>query len=150
MGIITIRLAEKVDLEIITKLRYDFLREVGLDELIYTEFQEQNRLFLQNNTSTLIYILDLDEKAIGICMVTISVLPPVFSTDELTIGYLTNMFVEKEKRNKQYGKKFLEYIENDLRKQGVRKVILQSTKLAINFYLSNGFINKDYYVMKFS
>ena len=42
MGNITIRLARSIEIEIISKLRYNFLREEGLDELIYTEFRKQN------------------------------------------------------------------------------------------------------------
>jgi N-acetylglutamate synthase-like GNAT family acetyltransferase len=59
------------------------------------------------------------------------------------VGQIRYMAVEEECRGKGLGKKILKYLEKKAQILGINKIVLQARENALQFYLSNGYKQKE-------
>ncbi|MFH1648311.1 MAG: GNAT family N-acetyltransferase [Patescibacteria group bacterium] len=89
------------------------------------EINEENVLEQLENSEW--YSIREDNKIVG------------FTQFDLETGVIYQMNILPEYQNKGYGKKLYQHIENILKKEGFKKIELNSSLNAINFYKKMGF-----------
>ena len=132
------------------KYSTEYILEFNIDSSNQTtKYEETDKLSLtssHNNDGTITYFLN--DLALGHFKRTIGSL--IITKDD-GIACLSHFEIQKSKRNKGYGRKMLDMICCDLRKNNVSKIILQVTSnnpAALHLYTSYGFeiqSELDYY-----
>ncbi len=93
---------------------------------------------------TKIYVVVIDKKIIGFIIFY------SFLWDTCNKGYIEDLGVDKKYRNKGIAKKLMEKAEIELKKLGVKKILLDVNikSLAINLYKKIDYIKTDYIKME--
>jgi len=143
-----IKICTKELLDDVSKLRFEFLKEEAVQNIEILNIKKFTSEYI-TDPKNLLFVLEEENYIIGICSVSIFKLPSIRFKDDLVIGYLSNFYIKKNKRDQNYGKQFYLMIEKDLKSKGIHKTLLQCKENISGFYNKLNFIDKIFKVKKF-
>ena len=128
------RKATTSDIEQFVEHRMKFVTSVrDVDDI--ENFETNTKRYLENHIDKddlIIYLAVDDDKIISSCMACIYQMIPLPSSPNGTIAELLNVFTEEEYRRSGHAEKLISQLIEEVKQQGVTKMILE--------YISDGFL----------
>ena len=143
-----IRTAEHRDLDVVCRLRFEFMAEFGgSDPDAFPDgFREATRLFVERSHSRgtmASWLAEEDGSVVGLVSVVLQDVPPR-SRDLRTIeGLVVNMYVRQSRRNEGVGHQLMHACLDAAGKLGIRRFNLYATSEGRPLYTDIGFVPRD-------
>jgi GNAT superfamily N-acetyltransferase len=143
-----IRSAEPQDLDVLCRLRIEFLTEYrGLTpDAVSDHFVDQTRRFFQRKQAdgtVLSWIAEDGGRTVGIVSVVLQDAPPHPEDPRSVEGLLINMFVRQPERGRGIGRLLLRACLASGPDYGIRRFNLYATEAGRSLYVNEGFSNRD-------
>ncbi len=145
---ITYKKASLEELEVMLKLRLEFLKQSGFIRNLKEReiLEESNRTFLKSGTekgSLIQWLAFNGEKSIGCTYLCLYELPPLMERPNGRVGYIGNVFVCSEYRSQGIGRKLVELTMESAKEAGCCQVELYAMEMGAPIYESMGFSYSD-------
>jgi GNAT superfamily N-acetyltransferase len=146
-----IRPAEANDLDLVLRLRLEFLREVrGLAPVEVTnEFRDETRAFMhrtQREGRMRTWIAEEHGDVLGIVSVVVNDVPPLPGDARSREGYIINEYVKPAARGRGVGRHLLEAALGSADELGIRRFSLFATDAGKPLYVKEGFASTERYM----
>jgi GNAT superfamily N-acetyltransferase len=150
-----IRKCEQSDLEVLVKMRLEFLKEAGIvkdnEDVcdLYNEINEYINMRLDKDLH--FWLAEINNEAVAIGAVSIWDKLPlgVGKNSNNKIGYFSNMYTRPEYRKKGIASSILEHIIQFLKENGIQKAMLHALEDGKRIYKEIGFsTNENHMEMK--
>lgn len=139
-----VRLAETKDIDVLTKMRFDFSREYdsSISEDNYAEFAERFAIFLQKaitgGSNWRIWVAEIDGTVIAHMFVQIVEKVPRPGRSA-PFGYVTNVYTLPDYRGKGIGTQIHEVMTQWSTESKLDFLIVWPSENSVEFYARNGF-----------
>ncbi|MED4205958.1 GNAT family N-acetyltransferase [Neobacillus mesonae] len=142
-----IRLAEVKDIDQLAKMRWDFTIEYDDEKKVvqnhFKTFMKECQIFLENalkSNQWVIWVAEADEKIVSHIYIELIQKVPRPGRITYPFAYMTNVYTEKEYRNKGIGGKLLSTVNEWIKENKYEFVIVWPSEDGINFYKKNGYV----------
>ena len=142
----TIRIAEKSDIETLMKIRLEMLRVVNNlpDDYEYSdEFVRCHREYFENGDQTTVLAENENGEAVGCASISYITVMPTFSHPTGKRAHLMNVYTRAEYRRLGLAKKMIELLIEEAKSCGVTEISLDSTTSGRPLYENLGFTASD-------
>ena len=148
------RLASIDEMEILTKIRIDFLREANnINETEEKDLYETNKEYFINAFSNGIFaawVAIENDKIIATSGISFFELPPNKKCPNGKIADINNMFTYPEYRNKGIASTLFDLSVKEAIKRGCKKIMLTATDMGRPLYEKYGFITTNNHMIYFT
>lgn len=137
---IEFRNADAKDVPVLIQMRTSMLQEEGEHKgvNIEAEMMEFYTRRLRNDTMVM-YVAEEKEEILGICGCVIYDMPPTFENRTGLTGYVNNLFVHPESRERQIGQHLLSLVLKECKARGLSTVWAKDQNLTRDIYMAFGF-----------
>ena len=145
---IEVKLARKEDIPWIVRHRIEMFRSMGYTDDILSNAQPEIEKFLENDwvDGLRCFLVIEEEIVVGGCAVSIySRLPNPRKTHGAKIGYIHNLFIEPEYRNRGIATALLLEVITFCKNEGIFKFTLHDTAMSAGIYNRLGFKRVENY-----
>jgi ribosomal protein S18 acetylase RimI-like enzyme len=143
-----VRRATDADIPLIIHHRIEMLQSMGYSESELNKVKLGVENYLRNDwdDSVKCYLVAIEDEVVGGCAVSIySRLPSPRAPSVSKVGYIHNVFVEPEFRNKGIATELMKRTLTLCRKEGAFMVTLHDTNMSSGIYIRLGFKKVENY-----
>lgn len=152
MDNLKIRRATKKDASIMAEYRFRMFRDME-PQKDFSKIREQfikksKEYYLRHISSKSQYdcVVQMGERIVACGTILFWERPPHIEHIDNSMGYILNVYVEREYRGKGISKKIMEQLHQEGRKRGLRKTGLHASQFGYPIYTSMGYRAREIYM----
>lgn len=141
-GELKYRVASTADHGVVVEMLRELVDELGADDTSdrVKELLDEDIKEALESTTIRVFLAEIDSQAVGLSRGDVTVTDPIFRLrDDHRCGYIDQMYVRQDYRDRGIGAVLLGMCEDWFREQGIEHSVLHAAPKAIRFYARIGY-----------